>query len=162
MKIIYIYYSYEGTTKKLVEEMLEEVKGETFRLVIKDEKIYKNTAVKYIWGATKILMKSKPVVENLNLNLKDYDLIIIGTPVWGGTYAPAIRTLFDKLEFKDLKVAYFYSDLGEKGKIENAFRKALENCEIKGSLHLERASKNMEESKREVKKWIKNITNTKK
>ncbi|MDP0506867.1 MAG: flavodoxin [Fusobacterium sp. JB019] len=157
MKALFIYYSYEGTTDKIAKAMGEEVDGDLIRLEVKDEKIYKNKLLKYAWGSIEILNKKNIKIQDIDINFKSYDIIFIGTPVWAGTYAPAIRTLFEKYDFSNLNVAYFYTDLGGEGHIDKSFKKALKNSKIKGSLHLGKASKDMETSLTKAVSWIKEI-----
>jgi len=40
----------------------------------------------------------------------DYDLIVIGQPVWAGSPTPAIRTYLNKNDLSGKKVALFFSD----------------------------------------------------
>ncbi|MFK4785142.1 flavodoxin family protein [Fusobacterium sp. MFO224] len=157
MKVLFIYYSYEGTTDKIAKVMGKEVNGDLIRLKVKDEKNYKNKLLKYAWGGMKVLTKKTPEIQNLDIKLEGYDIIIIGTPVWAGTYAPAIRTLFENYDFLNLNVAYFYTDLGGEGHTDKSFKEALKNSNIKGSLHLGNASKNMEDSLEKAISWVKGI-----
>ena len=157
MKALFIYYSYEGTTDKIAKAMGKEVDCDLIRLEVKDEKIYKNKLLKYAWGGMKVLTKKTPEIQNIDINFKSYDIIVIGTPVWAGTYAPAIRTLFEKYDFSSLNVAYFYTDLGGEGHTDKSFKEALKNSNIKGSLHLGKASKDMENSLKKAISWIKEI-----
>jgi len=158
MKVLFIYYSYEGTTDKIAREMGKGLDSKLIRLVVQDEKVHKNKLFKYAWGGMKVLTKTTPKIPTLETNLHAYDLIVIGTPVWAGTYAPAIRTLFKDYDFSDLNVAYFYTDLGGEGHTEINFKEALKDANIKGSLHLKNASKNMKESLEKATDWIEKLT----
>ena len=41
--------------------------------------------------------KKTPEIESVNINLNNYDEIILGTPVWWYTIAPVIRTFLKHL-----------------------------------------------------------------
>lgn len=72
MKIVVIYYSRGGTTKKMAEVIYKEIKGRDV-----DVDIFSVSEV-------------KPE------QLLDYDGIIVGSPTYYGTLAAQIKELFDK------------------------------------------------------------------
>jgi NAD(P)H dehydrogenase (quinone) len=72
MKVLIIYYSETGNTKKMAELIAEGVKEERLEVVVKD-------------------------VENVNAKeLLDYDGIIIGSPTYYGLPAYQIKKLLDE------------------------------------------------------------------
>ncbi|MGO2117577.1 MAG: hypothetical protein ACTH29_01445 [Fusobacterium sp.] len=50
MKVLFIYYSYEGTTDKIAREMGKGLDSKLIRLVVENEKVHKNKLFKYAWG----------------------------------------------------------------------------------------------------------------
>lgn len=70
-------------------------------------------------------MGDKPEIESLNKNPIEYDFLFIGTPVWAGSFAPVLRTLFDCMRFKDKKIALFCCHAGAKGKVFEKCYKSL-------------------------------------
>jgi NAD(P)H dehydrogenase (quinone) len=72
MKVLIIYYSETGNTKKMAELIAEGVKEEKLEVIVKD-------------------------VENVNVKeLLDYDGIIIGSPTYYGLPAYQIKKLLDE------------------------------------------------------------------
>ena len=43
---------------------------------------------------------------------KDYDLIVVGTPMWNKRITPAVRTYLKENSFSEKKVALFCTNLG--------------------------------------------------
>jgi flavodoxin len=114
MKSLVLFYSRTGTTKKVGEEIANQLKCDFEEITD-----LKSRAGPIGWlGAGKDAMKKKlTYIKDITKNPKDYDLIIIGSPVWAGNIAPAIRTfiLTNKTSIK--KVAFFCTMGSSTGKI---------------------------------------------
>ena len=110
MKSLIIYYSLDGNVKLLSETMAQEIGADLLPLHPKKE-IKSDTFMKYFWGGRRVVMKSTPELEALSLNPNDYDLIIIGTPVWMADYNPAIRSFLENNSLANKKLAIFYREL---------------------------------------------------
>ena len=75
-------------------------------------------------------MKKKPELEAYDNNL-DYDLLVIGTPVWAGTFSPAIRTFLKENNLDGRKVALFACHAGGGAdKCFEKFKKFSHNCKV--------------------------------
>jgi flavodoxin len=152
MKTLVLYYSYEGTTATIAAAIAEHLGADQERLsVINEPK--KNGFGKFVWGGSQVFMKRLPKIEPLKHDPSAYDLLILGTPVWAGNYAPAIRTLFHTFRFSGKKTAFFYTDLGGPGRVEENMEKELSKSTIVGRLHLSRASRDIEKSIAAAKSW---------
>jgi len=104
MKVLVVYYSLDGNTKYLAESIAECV-GADF-LQLKPVKDIKNNKMKYFFGGKQATMRAKPELQPFDLNSGEYDIIIIGTPVWASTMTPAVRTFLNKIDLKDKKSVY--------------------------------------------------------
>ena len=114
MKTLVVYYSRTGTTKKVGEKLAKHLKCH-FEEIIDLKR--RSGAIGWM-GAGKDAMKKKlTYIKDIKKDPKNYDLIIIGSPVWAGNVAPAIRTyiLTNKPNIK--KVAFFCTMGGSTGKI---------------------------------------------
>ena len=108
MKILIVYYSKTGKTKEIAHTMANELADgnevKLRRIKMKDEK---NLLTTYLLDTKKAIRREKPEIEVVNLNHEEYDLILLGTPVWSAKPAPAINTYLDRSKFKDKRVALF-------------------------------------------------------
>ena len=126
MKILIVYYSKTGKTKEIAHTMANELangnevnpalpkkyklsearKGgvKLRRIKMKNER---NLLTTYLLDAKKAIRREKPEIEVLNYDHKDYDLILLGTPVWSANPAPAINTYLNRADFENKKVALF-------------------------------------------------------
>jgi len=96
MKTLIVYYSYSGITEKVVKMYASELNknGEVSiqRLKPKEE-------IKTFFGQCRAAFgrKRAELEGNVPFDVRDYDLIIIGSPVWAFTPVPAMNTYLDKL-----------------------------------------------------------------
>lgn len=157
MKQLIIYYSYEGNTKLIAEEMAKATESDLMMIKPLKEMSSKGF-MKYVWGGRAAVMKKKPKLEPLTHNMEDYDRIIFGTPVWAGTFTPPFNTLFTDIKIKNKDVAFFCCHAGGKGKIFNQFREMLKGNNIIGELDLIDPLKQDKETKiKNSIDWIKNL-----
>ena len=106
MKVLVIFYSLEGHTK-LLANAIAKVTGADILEVKPKKEITKKGFMKYLKGGGQVIRKVEPEILPLSLDPNDYDLLFIGTPVWAGGYAPALRTFFSTVGFCGKKVAFF-------------------------------------------------------
>ena len=115
MNAIVVYYSLEGNTKKLAEQLANHLKSETLELKpIKEINAEKRS--KYLWGGQQVIMKKKPLLHPYEFDQDLYDVIAIGTPVWAMTYSPAIRTFLSEQTLKNKKIILFCTHEGGPGR----------------------------------------------
>ena len=129
MKVLVVYYSFEGNVKLIGDAIAEEINADILELKLKVE-IEKKEYMKEYLGEKQVLMKTTPLLKPYEVNLDDYDLLIIGTPVWSGTFAPAIRTFFAQHDIKNKKIGLFYCFTVKAGVISKYLNEALSDNEI--------------------------------
>lgn len=117
MKAIVVYYSYEGSTKAIAEAIAKALDADILALHPVNEKKTQGFS-KYIWGGSQVMMKKTPLLKDFETNFDAYDLVLVGSPTWAGTYTPPIKSLFENHHLKGKKVAYFYTHLGGNSKVE--------------------------------------------
>lgn len=81
----------------------ERTGAELIKLMPKKE-IAKEGFKKFFWGGKSVIFKEKPELLNQNIQLKEYDTVIIGTPVWAGSFAPPILSFLTAYEMKGKKL----------------------------------------------------------
>lgn len=123
-KVLVLYYSLEGNTKRVAEYIATELEAQIEALEpIKD--IKPNGFKKFLWGGRQVVMKEKPELKPLAINIEDYDVILVGSPVWAGTFAPAIRSFLEEFQLNHKKIACFFTHQGGMGKADLKFKEAL-------------------------------------
>jgi flavodoxin len=103
MNCLIVWYSRDGHTQKVGKKLTELINAES-------EEIYdlKNRKGIINWFiAGRDAMKQLKTEIQFYKDPKNFDLIIIGTPVWAGRMAPAIRTYIEKNNMNFSKVCVF-------------------------------------------------------
>jgi len=156
MRVLIIFFSLDGNTKFIAESMAREIGADLEEL---KANIYLPSGVfgKHFWGGRMAIFKKKPALRPIQKNISDYDLVVIGTPVWAFTFTPPIRTFFDEHKFSGKKIALFCCCDGMAGKTIGNMKEHLAGNEIIGSIVLERTSKNRERNKQIAVDWIKKL-----
>ncbi|MGC9779270.1 MAG: flavodoxin [Candidatus Heimdallarchaeota archaeon] len=129
MKTLVIYYSFEGDTKIIGDTIADDFDADVLELKLEKDVESKDYMKKYL-GEKQVLMKTKPLLKPYDIKINDYDLLFIGTPIWSGTYAPAIRSFFSNEKIEGKKIALFYCFTVKRGRISKHMTKALKGNEI--------------------------------
>lgn len=87
MSNLVVYYSRTGNTEQVGQEIASQLNADIEK--IKEKKEWKGK-FGILCASLAALFKRESEITT-NKNPKDYDLIIIGTPVWAGHIPPAVR-----------------------------------------------------------------------
>lgn len=105
-KVLVLYYSQTETTKVVAQE-LQKLLGADIE-EIEAVKPYDGDFMATIQrGQQEMNQNSYPEIKPLKSNLKDYDVIFLGFPVWFGTYANPVVTLVKQESFAGKKIVPF-------------------------------------------------------
>ena len=150
MKTLVIYYTRTGNTKFIAETIAAELGSEIEEVVD-----LKNRQGKLSFmPAGRDAMRGKETeIAQTKRTPTDYDLIIIGQPIWAGNPTPAIRTYVNKNDLSGKKVAIFFSDINL-GKAVEKTKALMPNSTFVGELALSaKALENKEETKKKIDEW---------
>jgi flavodoxin len=115
MKKLVIYYSQANGNTKRIAEMISE-KTEADITAIDTVKPYTGTYDEIVnQGQEEVNRGFKPEIKELDVNPSEYDEIIIGTPTWWYTMAPAILTFLSNANLGGKRVALFQTHGGWPG-----------------------------------------------
>ena len=101
-KKLVIYFSGTNTTKAVAEELQKQLGAD----------IESIEAVNPYSGNMQETMQrtqreKEPEIKPLKADLKAYDVIFLGYPIWGGTYAAPVETLIKKYDFAGKTIVPF-------------------------------------------------------
>jgi flavodoxin len=117
MKILIVFYSYDGNSA-LVAQELQKALGDdcdVLPLLLEDEADRSGLA-KFLWGGRMVLSRSNPKLEPYDTAIDEYDLLILGGPVWAGSPAPALRTFIAETKPEGKRIGLFLCHAGGPGK----------------------------------------------
>lgn len=110
MKPLVVFYSRTGTTRKVGIEIANQLKCEYEEIIdLKNRK----GVMGYIFAGWDAMRKKLTDIKEISRDTNTYDLIIIGTPNWGGSICPAVRTFLEKYK-KDLSKNLIFSSSSPK------------------------------------------------
>lgn len=154
MKTLIVYYSYEGNCEALAKSMADSIDADLLKLEVENEKPTKS-AFRFVWGGMQVYMTKKPALKPYRVDLAQYDNIVIATPCWFGTYAPAINTFLTSNQFTGKKVALLVTNGGNLRNTWANFDKALAGNTIVSRLDLVYPIKNgIEDAKKKANDWL--------
>lgn len=154
MKSIVIYYSLEGNTRTVAETLATHLSADLLEIKPTKE-IDCRKRSKYLWGGRQAIMKTKPIVEPYTFYVKNYDLIVLGSPVWALTYAPPLRTFLSENEIKKKLIILFCTHEGAAGSTLKRLKEELKDNRIISSKDFNRAHENYST---DVNEWVQHIT----
>lgn len=111
MSTLVVYFSFEGNTKFIAEKIAETIGAGLIEL--KTSKKYPREGFgKYFWGGKSVIFGEKPKLTNEPIDLSCYETLIIGTPVWAGSFAPPIKSFITQYKIQGKRIALFASHAG--------------------------------------------------
>lgn len=155
-KSLVIYYSLEGNTGLIAKAVAETLQADLSELQpVKG--IPNKGFFKFFWGGKQVIMKEQPELQPLKVNPAEYELIVLGTPVWAGNYAPAFRSFFAQYPLKGKQIALFCCYSGSEGKTIEALKAELPDNAFLGSIGFLNPGKTPEKSIQTAKEWAKSL-----
>jgi flavodoxin len=115
MKKLVIYYSQANGNTKRIAKMIADKTGADIT-AIDTVTPYTGTYDEIVnQGQREVNSKFMPKIKNLDVNPAEYEEIIIGTPTWWYTMAPAVLTFLSNIDLSGKKVAIFQTHGGWQG-----------------------------------------------
>ena len=99
-----------------------------------------------------------PEIKELDVGLNDYDTIIIGTPVWWYTFAPAIKTFLNKHDFSRKNIYPYATNGGWIGHTFEDFAKECGEAEVHAGLNVRFDGHDKLTKDEEIERWVWGIT----
>ncbi|MBO4422583.1 MAG: flavodoxin [Clostridia bacterium] len=97
MKTAVVYYSMSGHTEATAKKIAALLGADLIK--VEPVKAYPDKGFKkFMWGGKSALMGDRPKLLPYGFDADKYDTVVIGTPVWAGTFTPPIRTFISENE----------------------------------------------------------------
>jgi flavodoxin len=158
MKTLIVYYSRTGLTKKIATLISTKIKADLDEIIDKKDRS----------GATGYMIAGKDAMQKQLTKIsyekdpKEYDLVLIGGPVWAWTMTPAVRTYLDKNvdALKIKKVAFFATQSSDGA--EKKFKAMEQMLDMKAIATLTINGKDFrnDECENKVKEFVQKIENS--
>lgn len=130
LKVLVLYYSQTNHTKTVAEEIQKQLGADIEAITA--IKPYNGSFEETVNRCKKEMETGEiPEINPITSNIKDYDVIFIGFPVWCGTYAQPIASLVKSTKFEGKNIVTFCT-YGSGGLDESmqALKKALPDATV--------------------------------
>jgi flavodoxin len=155
-KMAVVYYSYTNNTKKIAEMIQSKTGAELFQI---------DTATLYTGSYDEVVNQVqkeinagfKPPIMELDMQLDQYDTIILGTPVWWYTLAPAVLTFLSETDLSGKKIIPFATNAGWLGHTFQDIKKLCPDSEVVSGMNIEFSEDALKTSVKAIESWIEAI-----
>jgi flavodoxin len=123
MKSLVIFYSRSGNTRIIAHAIADSSKSDIEEIIDKKKRLGR---FGFLSAGKDATFRKLTKIDDVKNDPLKYDLIILGTPVWNGKMAPAIRTYIKEFKDKIKKVAFFVT---ADGSVRGTFNDLIETIE---------------------------------
>ena len=151
MKTLVVYYSRTGKTRFVAEKVAAELKADIEEVVDLKNRSGRFGFLKAGYDATR--GNETEIGETQKLP-SDFNLIVVGTPVWNSRPASAVSTYLKRNDFAGKKVAVFCTNegMGEEKAVDRT-KALISNGDIVGELVVSKVFENQEEKENKISDW---------
>jgi len=151
-KILIAYYSQGGNTRRIAELIQKETAGDFYEII--PEESYKSL---YLGGGTRIKKEREtgilPELRTSIPDIKDYDLIFLGTPNWGNSLSHPVLAFLKQCDLERKIIAPFCTHGGGgAGHIEQDIRSECLLAQVYPIFEI--YGNGGSDAERKLKKWI--------
>lgn len=156
MKAIIIYYSYSGNTRRVAEQLGTAIGADLAE--IQTVKPYTGSYDDVVdQGQREVNSGFCPEIQPLDLDLEQYDTIILGTPVWWYTFAPAMNSFLRSADLFGKTVYPFATNGGWLGHTFSDLRNACRGASVQAGLNIRFNGSRQLTSEADIRKWARQI-----
>lgn len=114
-RVLVAYFSASGVTKSIAEKVNEIVGGTLYEIKPKEPYTKRDLNWMNPFSRSSKEMKNKssrPEIEEVDLNMEDYDTVYIGFPIWWGIAPTIVNTFVESIDLSGKKVVPFATSGG--------------------------------------------------
>ena len=156
MKPLIVYYSYGGNTNRIAEMIQKKTDGDLLRI---------ETVVPYTGSYNSVVNQGQeevnrgycPEIKPVNVDWSQYDTIILGSPVWWYTFAPAMHTFLKGQDWSGKTIYPFATNGGWIGHTFKDFKNACKKADVKDGMNIRFDESTLRTSTKEIENWIDSI-----
>jgi flavodoxin len=151
MKTLVVYYSRSGNTRRVAEMIAQRMGADVQELV--DRRTRKGL-MGWLRSGRDAIKGESAELEPLSFQPREYDLIVLGTPVWASHPAPATRTFLTSQDLSGKKVALFCTMNAQGGEKTCAVMKELlAGAELAGTLAVAMKKRSADQIRERIDDW---------
>ena len=153
MKKLVVYYSLGGNTRRVAAKIASEFRADIIELqTVKDYP--DDYDVLLSLGQREVQSGYIPELKPMDIDYESYDGIFIGTPVWWGSYAPAMRTSLSSKFWGGKHVYPFVTHDGKIGRTSSELKRVFKKAILEPQLNVKFDGKTQVTPEETVDEWI--------
>lgn len=153
MKKLVVYYSLGGNTRRVAAKIAREFRADIIELqTVKDYP--DDYDVLLGLGQREVQSGYIPELKPMEIDYEQYDAIFIGTPVWWGTYAPAMRTYLSSKYWGGKHIIPFITYDGKIGRTSSELKRVFKKAVLEEQLSVKFDGKTQVTPDETVDEWI--------
>jgi len=156
MKVLVVYYSRTGNTRFVAEKIAGKLKADIEEVI---DRKNRGGMIGWLRAGRDATRGKETEIEPTKYSPLNYDLIILGAPVWNKRIPPAMRTYLNKNDLSKKKIAFFNAN--DSDEVKNTFsvmRELAKNQNPVAQLVVSKVQKNKNEAEKKVENWCEQIT----
>ena len=156
MKALVVYYSRSGHTRQVAEALARKLNADLQELV---DRSARKGLVGWLKSGRDAIKERETELAPMVHRPEDYDLIVVGTPVWASHPAPAVRTFLGAHDLSGKRVAFFCT-MNARGGEEtfDVMKGLLPGGEPAGTLAIAMKKQLTEEIGKKIDDWTSRLT----
>lgn len=156
MKTLILYYSYGGNTRRIAELIQKSIGGDLAE--IRTVKPYSGSYMEVVdQGQDEVNSGFMPEIEPLAVDLAEYDRIILGSPVWWYTFAPAVKTFLHQYDLSGKVIWPFSTNGGWPGHLLKDVEKACKGADVRKGMDIRFDEDRLITEEKAIRQWIQSI-----
>lgn len=156
MKSVILYYSYGGNTRRIAQTISRAIGADIVE--IQPVHPYTGSYDQVVeQGQEEVDRGYMPAIQPLNVDLTVYDTVILGTPVWWYTFAPAMKTFLHQTNLQGKNVYAFATNGGWIGHTFEAFAASCPGAHVHHGLNVRFEQYQQITPDQEILTWAKAI-----
>ena len=155
MKSLVVYYSRSGNTRFVAEKISQKIGGDIEEII---DKKRRKGPLGFVIGGFDATRGRKTDIAEMKKSPRDYDLIVVGTPMWNKRITPAVRTYIEDNKFSEKRVALFCTNNGSQSEwVFKTLKEIMNGCIFVGELAISNAQKDREDTEKKISEWSKSL-----
>jgi flavodoxin len=153
MRSAIVYYSYTGNTHRMAQVIMDILKSKNEEIIpVRIRPLKEDT--NFLAQCIGAFFSKKPELYRTLLDLKSFDRIIVGSPVWAFKPAPAINTYLNKCTPLENKEAICFVTYGSGTGKDKTLENIKKQLEVKGVRNIKTISFQQDESSAEAREKL--------
>lgn len=156
MKCIVLYYSYGGNTRSVAKKIADAIGADLAEI---------ETVIPYTGSYDQVVEQGQqevncgfcPELKPVHVDLSRYDTVVLGSPVWWYTFAPAMNSFLRHAELSGKAVYPFATNGGWIGHTFKDYGKACPGADVRAGLNVRFNENRQMTSDEDILKWARQI-----